>query len=96
MVLVSSGVTVTLCHHYIILGGSPSMMATLFLGAYFTCLQGVEYLNASFSFGEGTYGSLFFLLTGFHGLHVLGGSFLLFLSRGPFCYLSHSALIVRI
>lgn len=51
-----------------------SLILTISLGAYFTCLQGLEYLEASFSFADSAYGSTFFLATGFHGLHVLVGT----------------------
>ncbi|QQP49695.1 Cytochrome c oxidase subunit 3, partial [Caligus rogercresseyi] len=47
------------------------LLITILLGGYFTCLQGLEYFEASFSISDRVYGSTFFLLTGFHGLHVL-------------------------
>ncbi|CAN5587379.1 hypothetical protein BH24ACT26_BH24ACT26_18010 [soil metagenome] len=45
------------------------------LGASFLGLQGVEYAEklAEFSPTTNVYGSLFFTITGFHGLHVLIG-----------------------
>jgi cytochrome c oxidase subunit 3 len=46
---------------------------TGFLGALFLANQGVEWSTATFSISSDAYGSLFFLMTGFHGLHVLGG-----------------------
>jgi len=49
-------------------------MLTLVLGVYFSILQGVEYIEASFSIADSAYGSRFFLATGFHGLHVIIGS----------------------
>jgi cytochrome c oxidase subunit 3 len=51
-----------------------SLIITVFLGAYFTILQGAEYLEASFTFADSIYGSTFFLATGFHGMHVLVGT----------------------
>jgi len=82
-VLLSSGVTVTLSHHALIqkqnLTIQKTIILTLFLGVYFTALQGWEYLEASFSFRDSSFGSTFFLATGFHGMHVLVGTlFLLF------------------
>jgi cytochrome c oxidase subunit 3 len=67
---------------------------TVLLGVYFTGLQGIEYLEASFSFSDRVYGSTFFLATGFHGLHVIvGTSFLLVclfrLSNNLFSYKHH-------
>jgi heme/copper-type cytochrome/quinol oxidase subunit 3 len=50
---------------------------TLLCAAVFLCCQGYEYYSAPFSINDGIYGSLFFLLTGFHGFHVLVGSILI-------------------
>nr|WNS59357.1 cytochrome c oxidase subunit 3 [Hyocrinidae sp.] len=78
VVLLSSGVTITWCHHSILennwLEAVQSLFFTVFLGVYFTILQAWEYFDASFSISDGVYGSTFFVATGFHGLHVLIGS----------------------
>jgi heme/copper-type cytochrome/quinol oxidase subunit 3 len=50
---------------------------TLLCAAVFLCCQAYEYYSAPFSMNDGIYGSLFFLLTGFHGFHVLVGSILI-------------------
>ncbi|MCF4010735.1 cytochrome c oxidase subunit 3 [Rheinheimera sp. UJ63] len=60
------------------------LLLTLLLGAVFLCLQGYEYIHAYRDLGlrldSGFYGNTFFLLTGFHGLHVtLGAIILLFI-----------------
>lgn len=57
------------------------LMLTIILGAIFLALQGHEYVHAYEELGlrldSGVYGNTFFLLTGFHGLHVtLGAIFL--------------------
>nr|YP_004072678.1 cytochrome c oxidase subunit III [Meretrix lusoria]ACV92125.1 cytochrome c oxidase subunit III [Meretrix lusoria] len=57
--------------------GLVALMVTICLGLCFTYLQALEYYWASFSFGDGIYGSSFFLLTGFHGLHVIIGTIFL-------------------
>jgi cytochrome c oxidase subunit 3 len=79
--LLSSGVRVTWAHHSLITGNhyqtKISLLLTVTLGAYFTILQGAEYLEASFTFADSIYGSTFFLATGFHGLHVLIGTIFL-------------------
>jgi len=51
------------------------LAATLVLGATFLTLQATEYAEklANFTFTTDVYGSLFYLITGFHGLHVLVG-----------------------
>ena len=50
---------------------------TVALGLLFTCVQAYEYSQAPFGFREGIYGSTFFMLTGFHGLHVTIGAIML-------------------
>jgi len=49
-------------------------MATLFLAAYFTLLQLLEYISAPFGISDSVYGATFFMMTGFHGFHVLIGT----------------------
>lgn len=46
---------------------------TALLGAVFLGNQAWEYIEAPFRISSHAYGSVFYLLTGFHGLHVLGG-----------------------
>ncbi|HUT41599.1 MAG TPA: cytochrome c oxidase subunit 3 [Gammaproteobacteria bacterium] len=86
MILLSSGVTVTWAHWglkkadrtQLILG----LMATVGLGFLFLGLQAYEYSHAyhelNLTLHSGIYGTTFFMLTGFHGLHVtLGATMLL-------------------
>ena len=81
VILLSSGVSVTWSHHSIICNNHSQVKLSLFLtislGLYFTLLQGVEYLEASFTFADRVYGSTFFLATGFHGIHVIVGTLFL-------------------
>nr|AST14903.1 cytochrome c oxidase subunit 3 [Apis mellifera mellifera] len=83
-ILVSSGFTVTLSHYYSIINNlklSKSYLSlTILLGIYFTILQTIEYSNSFFCFNDSIYGSIFFMTTGFHGLHVLIGSMFLLIS----------------
>ncbi|YP_009450473.1 cytochrome c oxidase subunit III (mitochondrion) [Lingula anatina] len=51
-----------------------SMGVTVGLGILFSCLQLYEYKSAGFTMQDGIYGSCFYLITGFHGLHVLAGT----------------------
>lgn len=78
IILVSSGVTVTWAHHSLIetnhYQALQGIFLTVILGIYFTILQAFEYYEASFSIADSTYGSTFFIATGFHGLHVIIGS----------------------
>jgi heme/copper-type cytochrome/quinol oxidase subunit 3 len=69
----SSGVTIT-CTHRAILAGermatTNGLIATITYGVIFTFIQAYEYNVAPFSINDGIFGSLFFMLTGFHGIH---------------------------
>jgi cytochrome c oxidase subunit 3 len=46
---------------------------TALLGLIFLSNQAWEYAEASFQIDDHAYGSIFYLMTGFHGLHVIGG-----------------------
>jgi heme/copper-type cytochrome/quinol oxidase subunit 3 len=50
---------------------------TIFYGIFFTFLQLYEYFTTDFTIAETSFGSIFFLGTGFHGLHVLVGTIFL-------------------
>lgn len=84
IILLSSGVTITWSHHELIESKihlrKISLLLTFMLGAYFSFLQGVEYLEASFCISDSAFGSRFFLATGFHGIHVLIGSSFIFVT----------------
>lgn len=80
IVLISSSFTLHLAHaaleHKRRDGVIASLLMTIFLGALFLCGQAYEYgyLNGSaFTLKSGIFGTTFFMLTGFHGLHVLVG-----------------------
>nr|YP_009380080.1 cytochrome c oxidase subunit III [Paratomella rubra]ARS00883.1 cytochrome c oxidase subunit 3 [Paratomella rubra] len=78
LVLLSSGVSLTWSHHEIMMGKMKSasfgLILTVFLGLYFTLLQMFEYYESSFTICDSIFGSIFFVATGFHGLHVIIGS----------------------
>ena len=59
--------------------GDTFLLITLVLGVYFTSLQAFEYYMCSFTIRDRVFGSIFFIATGFHGLHVLVGSIFLFI-----------------
>lgn len=48
-------------------------LLTMAMGSYFLYGQAVEWSALSFGFTDGVFGGTFYLLTGFHGLHVLTG-----------------------
>ena len=50
-----------------------NLVITIILGIFFVVVQFKEYSDSIFSFNDSCYGSVFFLLTGFHGFHVIIG-----------------------
>jgi cytochrome c oxidase subunit 3 len=85
LILLSSGVTITLAHHALKAAKRTPLvlwlLATVILGFVFLFLQVEEYLEAyqhlGLTLGSGIYGSTFFMLTGFHGMHVTLGAVML-------------------
>ena len=84
--LLSSGVTLTVAHHALRESHRGRtllfMWITVLLGATFVAVQGYEYFHAysdlNLTLRSGAYGSTFYMLTGFHGFHVLIGMLMLF------------------
>jgi cytochrome c oxidase subunit III len=85
LILLTSGVTVTIAHHALRAGNRKVLTLflalTFILGFSFVTLQAHEYGEAYRELGlrlsTGIYGSTFFMLTGFHGLHVTIGAIML-------------------
>ncbi len=83
--LLASGVTLTISHHALRENHRGKAMfwlfATIVLGFIFVACQAYEYYYAytglNLRFDSGAYGSLFFMLTGFHGFHVIMGATML-------------------
>nr|QTA94006.1 cytochrome c oxidase subunit III [Eupristina koningsbergeri] len=84
IILLSSGVSVTWCHHALLgdlkFSSVISLFITIMLGMLFSVIQYMEYDEASFTIADSVFGSIFFLATGFHGFHVLVGSIFLLVS----------------
>ena len=83
--LLSSGVTLTIAHHALRADHRGKaifwLAATVLLGFTFVACQAYEYHHAytelNLRFNSGAYGSLFYMLTGFHGFHVIMGATML-------------------
>jgi cytochrome c oxidase subunit 3 len=82
--LLTSGATVTWAHHALLVRAKKHTLValtfTILLATLFTCLQGLEYVNAPFNISDGVYGSCFYMATGFHGFHVFVGTVALIVS----------------
>jgi heme/copper-type cytochrome/quinol oxidase subunit 3 len=98
LLLLSSGATITWAHHSVLHGRrSDAILATFLtwqLGVLFLACQATEYHHAAYTLSSGVYGTTFFMLTGFHGFHVLVGTLLLMmthwrLARGDFTRHQH-------
>lgn len=85
LILLTSGVTITWAHWALKLNKRKqlvfSLLLTVLLGALFLCCQAYEYHEAythmNLKLSSGIYGATFFMLTGFHGLHVTIGAIML-------------------
>nr|YP_009720751.1 cytochrome c oxidase subunit III [Athalia icar]QGL07069.1 cytochrome c oxidase subunit III [Athalia icar] len=84
IILISSGVTITVTHHSLMNNNKKealnSLGLTIILGILFSLLQAYEYEMAPFTIADSIYGSTFFITTGFHGIHVLIGTIFLFIN----------------
>lgn len=49
------------------------IVATIALALVFLANLGLEWADFTFSISSNSYSSMFYLMTGFHGLHVIGG-----------------------
>jgi cytochrome c oxidase subunit 3 len=85
VLLVASSITLTIAHHALVAGQRTKLLINLFLtlvlGFTFLYFQVEEYVHAYTELGltlnSGIYGSTFFMLTGFHGMHVTIGATML-------------------
>jgi cytochrome c oxidase subunit III len=81
VVLIVSSVTIHFAGRSLERGDRPGVQRwlaiTLALGALFLANQIREFLVNDFQISSHAYGSIYYLMTGFHGLHVLAGLVLL-------------------
>ena len=85
VLLLSSGVTITFAHWALLANNRSKLLLwqglTVVLGVVFLVCQAIEYGHAyselNLKLTTGTYGSTFFMLTGFHGFHVTLGTIML-------------------
>lgn len=77
VVLVSSSFVIYFAERFLhtknLWGFRVFWLLTMAMGSYFLYGQAVEWSELNFGFTDGTFGGMFYLLTGFHGLHVMTG-----------------------
>ena len=92
LLLLTSGITLTLAHFYLKQGflnkSWLSLIITIILAILFLVFQLYEYATMSFDISDSIYGSTFYSCTGLHGLHVLLGTIALILTSIRI-YLTH-------
>jgi cytochrome c oxidase subunit 3 len=85
LILLSSGVTITIAHWGLLKDNRGQLITfqflTIVLGILFLVLQADEYVHAymelDLTLKAGVYGATFFMLTGVHGFHVTMGTIML-------------------
>lgn len=85
LLLVTSSFTITIAHHALKADNRKKLKiwlsATILLALVFLFFQAEEYVHAyrdlNLTLESGIYGSTFFMLTGFHGVHVIIGTVML-------------------
>ena len=77
VVLVSSSFVIYVAERFLhvknLWGFRLFWLLTMAMGSYFLFGQAVEWRGLEFGFTDGVFGGSFYLLTGFHGLHVFTG-----------------------
>jgi len=98
IILLTSRFTITLTHFYLIKNFKNKSIKfinlTIILSLYFLILQAIEYKQANFTFSDSSFGSSFYIATGFHGLHVIIGILFLIINllrikKNHFSFIHH-------
>nr|QWQ66182.1 cytochrome c oxidase subunit 3 [Mitosporidium daphniae] len=88
-ILYFSGITITIS---LLTKRKDYLLYTIILGIIFTILQVYEYYECNFSITDSFYGSIFYILTGLHGIHVIMGTIFLILTLKNIIYMKPSIL----
>jgi len=80
-ILICSSLTASIAHFSMNINHKKKcsffLSLTILLGLFFTFIQYLEYTTSTLSFSDGIFGSILYLLTGFHGTHVIIGNIFL-------------------
>ncbi len=81
IILLTRGALANLAYLYLIIAqpkkATRAINGAILAGILFSGIQGYEYYHAPFTIADRVFGSAFYILTGFHGLHVLVGTIIL-------------------
>jgi cytochrome c oxidase subunit 3 len=84
LILLLSGGTITYSHHGLIgrdyKNSVIGLLLTIILGIIFIICQYIEYKYCSYTMADSIYGSVFFIVTGLHGIHLITGTGILCLN----------------
>ena len=85
IVLLTRGGLANMAYLNLMMGGVSESVRNLNYairaGILFSLVQLMEYKGAAFTIADRVFGSSFFTLTGFHGLHVLVGTLILYVQK---------------
>ncbi|MGF1572735.1 MAG: heme-copper oxidase subunit III [Sumerlaeia bacterium] len=89
LILLTSSITCEFAHKYMSMGKrglcKDFMLITIGLGLFFLAIQGYEWgilIQYGFTPNTNNFGTVFYILTGFHGFHVMTGLMMLMLVYG--------------
>lgn len=83
-ILLTSGFILTISHHAFLNGNKNlaliTLLITILIGLSFTFVQFIEYSIAEFTISDSVFGSVFYMTTGLHSMHVNVGIIFLIVS----------------
>jgi len=83
-VLLCSRYATTLAHHALCYGCTSmakiGMAVAIFWALFFLHLQYIEFAHSKFTMQNGVFASIFYMATGFHGMHVIIGTIVLMIN----------------
>ena len=92
--LLTRGALANLAYLQLIMGktqkATDAINGAIVAGVLFSGIQGYEYYHAPFTIADSVFGSAFYILTGFHGIHVLVGTIILQIQKKRLQYLHFS------